>query len=181
MCDDRAGAQPIRCVRCTGTLTARSPLKPFVCRAGGNSKKPWLFLFVFKKGSNKSGSSFASVNRSWSRGADLECAAERERAGHGPCGWRMEEKGPGAEPGAAGARWPAQGLGGPWSPPACWGSGEGAHDTVGKVLWSCALSRGKRSAARGSLPSNAEALRGMIVIIIALKQSTKSLLLWRDH
>lgn len=37
------------------------------------------------------------------------------------------------------------------------------------------------SATRRPLLSNTEALNGAIVIIIALKQSTESLLLWRDH
>lgn len=84
--------------RCPGGSV--SPLKPFILRDGGNSKRPWLFgtfwwgFFSCFKGSNKSGSSFASVNAIWSQGAVLE----PERAWHSPWGCRMEEKVPGAEP-----------------------------------------------------------------------------------
>lgn len=53
---------------------------------------------------------------------------------------------------------------------ACWGSGSGAHPVWARHH----QSHGKCSAARGSLLSNAQALCGVLVIIIALKQSTKS-------
>lgn len=101
------GHSPIMYACHTGNLMAVLPLNLFIIfGAEGNSKKPWLFgffgffwffCFLFFKSSNKSGSSFASVNRSWSQGANLECAAEQERAGHGPQ-HKMEEKVPGAKP-----------------------------------------------------------------------------------
>lgn len=192
----RAGAQPHRvCVPHGQPDGSVLPLKPsIIFRAGGagrNSKQPWLvgllgYFFLKKKKSqtsNKSGSSFASVNRWWSQELIWSVPLDRREQDRVPqaVGWRQWCLEPSPESsggsvggsGGPGALPPAGGRGG--TATARWARCRGAAPPSHRRSW------GKRSAARGSLLSNAGALCGMVVIIIALKQSTKSLLLWRDH
>lgn len=60
-------------------------------------------------------------------------------------------------------------------------AGQGVGGSAGHGAHLLLLLLGEASATRGPLLPNAGALHGTTVIIIALKQSTESLLLWRDH